>query len=1230
MAKKTAKKPAQAGQSRIARRVIVSARFDAAQTTEDNRRHRANADGLSPNAAITPEVRRKLREYARYEVANNSYAKGIGLTVANDTVGVGPTLQLLIEDKEQAAEVETLVYDWLQEINIAAKLRQIRFARYDTGEAFAVWGTNPKLRSPAKLDCTIFESEQFADPAPTQQTWNEAADGIQYDDFGNPRTYRKLKTHPGSMTWTLTPNDYDDIPAEFVFHYFRADRPGQLRGYPEITPAIEDFADVRKFTKASIAAAETAAEHAVMIESDAPVDPDASEEQEGLGPKTWDLVEIQRRSGVILPAGTRMNQLKAEHPINTYKEFITAKLAEIARCLCVPLHIAAMDASLANMSSSYVVGQIYTKERLLDRADLEQLLDMGLRMFLRELQLMGAIAPLPPNVPHQWNWPSLSHHADPQKVANAADTELSCGMTTFAIEYAKKGLDAAEQLQAQADLLGVPLAEYRKRLMDKLFGPEPAPPPEENPEEEDTDMMKTNQNQNGNGNGSRVRMRATATPNPKDVVVDLRGEATITLDAGEAKGPPKFEMLAYAGGAFRPHTSIPLPHPIVVDLAGMDLTKQSRPALKDHDFKQLVGHTVSIKQDGKQLTASGIISGAGSAAEEVKAAAGNGFVWPVSIGAELQSIEFVKSGQTVHVNGRPAPGPVFIARKSRLREISFLAMAADDDAVATIAAEAAEHGEVMDFATWLKANGFQTEAELNASQLTMLKAAFARSKGIVLEAAEKSIVETMISAVATQKQDTGHKSGDLDSVLNAEREKEKQRKQIVDLTAKALQDYPGQLAIIEALSQQAVQGDWDAKRYELELLRATRPQATGYRRVSSADEGLNDAVIEAALCLTGGITNPEKHFSEQTLDAAAKRWKRGIGLCEAMMIFAKRGSGNGEISVRDTRAFLKAAFTEPASLSIMAAPSTLSLPGILSNVANKFLRLGFDAVESTWRAIASIRSAKDFKEMTSYTLSGDFKYRKVAPGGQLEHAEVGEESYTNQVDTYGRMFAIDRRDIVNDDLSALTQVPRKLGRGAALKFNEVFWTEFLADHTSGGPGSGFFPVNNSLLNYISGATPGTNDSRMNPEGLTRGETQFLNQTDPNGHPLGIMPKILLVPNALNVAASELVRSVELRDTTASTNYPTGNPHAGKFTVVRSSYLSNSAMGGAYSTAFWYLLADPNELSFIEAAFLNGIEVPQVESADADFNQLGIQMRGVHDFGVNKQEYRAALKSKGAA
>jgi len=50
---------------------------------------------------------------------------------------------------------------------------------------------------------------------------------------------------------------------------------------------------------------------------------------------------------------------------------------------------------------------------------------------------------------------------------------------------------------------------------------------------------------------------------------------------------------------------------------------------------------------------------------------------------------------------------------------------------------------------------------------------------------------------------------------------------------------------------------------------------------------------------------------------------------------------------------------------------------------------------------------------------------------------------------------------------------------------------------------------------------------------------------------------------------------------------------------------------------------------MEVCFLDGNESPVVDSADAVFDQLGVQFRGYHDFGVAQAEWRAGVKSAGA-
>ena len=58
----------------------------------------------------------------------------------------------------------------------------------------------------------------------------------------------------------------------------------------------------------------------------------------------------------------------------------------------------------------------------------------------------------------------------------------------------------------------------------------------------------------------------------------------------------------------------------------------------------------------------------------------------------------------------------------------------------------------------------------------------------------------------------------------------------------------------------------------------------------------------------------------------------------------------------------------PADLAPFRAAgfSTVSLPGILSNVANKEILTGYEEQDQTWAEIAAVKSVPDFKTVTSY------------------------------------------------------------------------------------------------------------------------------------------------------------------------------------------------------------------------------------------------------------------------
>ncbi len=413
----------------------------------------------------------------------------------------------------------------------------------------------------------------------------------------------------------------------------------------------------------------------------------------------------------------------------------------------------------------------------------------------------------------------------------------------------------------------------------------------------------------------------------------------------------------------------------------------------------------------------------------------------------------------------------------------------------------------------------------------------------------------------------------------------------------------------DEIEARAIRDGWDETRTELEVIRGTRAR-TPIPHGNSNDAPVNGRVLEAACLLTAKFDNIDEVYDEQTLDRATQRFKGGIGLQELLLEAAWANGYTGR-NFRDSRAVLRYAFGR----SVEAGFSTIDIGGILSNVANKFLLDGFFSVEPTWRNICAVRNVSDFKTVTSYRLIGNEQYEVVPAGGELKHGTLGNETYSNKADTHGLMLAIDRRDIINDDLGAITTVPRKLGRGSGLKINDVFWTTFMAN-------AAFFVAGNN--NYISGA-----NTALTIDGLSAGEVAFLDQVDGSGKPIGVMPAILLVPTALSAIGSQLFKSAELRDNTAAAKYPITNPHQGKFRVEVSRYLANAKFPG-YSAKAWYLLADPNDLPVIEVAFLNGQESPTIETAEADFHVLGVQMRGYHDFGVALQDPRGGVKAKGEA
>ena len=410
--------------------MAVRARYDAAQTTGENRRHWSMADALGPDAAMNASVRRTLRMRSRLECANNCYAAGALLSLANDIVGTGPQLQVRLPDRAAARRIEAAFARWAKAVRLAAKLHTIVKSRVRDGEAFAVKTNNTRLRSAVLLDFKLNEPEMVCSP-PGIPDGPLFVDGIEYDESWNAVKYHILDSHPGEV-FGAQPR-HREFAASQVLHTYREDRPGQSRGIPELTPALSLFALMRQFTLATVRAADQAADYAAVMQTTLPT-------VEAADVYGDEAVEIERGSMAALPEGWELKQLDAKHPTTTYPQFKGEMLDEVGRSMQMPSNIIRGNSSGYNYASGRLDHQSYRRNISVYRADLDRaILDELFFSWVEEAALLPGLIPAGMGdafeLPHEWLWPGF-FHVDPNKEADAQAQRLQNCTTTLAEECA--------------------------------------------------------------------------------------------------------------------------------------------------------------------------------------------------------------------------------------------------------------------------------------------------------------------------------------------------------------------------------------------------------------------------------------------------------------------------------------------------------------------------------------------------------------------------------------------------------------------------------------------------------------------------------------------------------------------------------------------------------------------------------------------------------------------------
>lgn len=682
--------------------------------------------------------------------------------------------------------------------------------------------------------------------------------------------------------------------------------------------------------------------------------------------------------------------------------------------------------------------------------------------------------------------------------------------------------------------------------------------------------------------------------------LEFRADGSLELNAaeGDAKGKvPTFTMRAYTGGAMRPHS---WSTPVVIDLAGeIELRSAKLPILYDHDRAEPIGHTESVKVDASLgVVASGKLSGYGPAFDRVVGMARNGYPWAVSIGGNVLRREFVEAGKSISVNGEDHEGPVVVVRAIELAEISILSIGADKNAAASVAARAAEGANTMKFAEWLSASNIDAST-LSDARTAELKAAFEADPTIAAKAVPTKPAAPKVSDPApVEARSASDEIAENRKLLAAESNR-------VAGIRKLCAEHGGHF--VEA---KAIGDGWTLEATENYILKEQRSTTTaGGPAIHARDGGsLTASGCASAIALAAGTISENDLVAaqgEQVAEPAIKA-RRSINGVQDMLAMAAACCGVS----------LPGGSWKSESM-IRAAFGSHEIADVVGEAVNKTLLGSYMRAAQAFAPLVRRENLPNFKKSTAIDLAADGAWAKLGRGDELPAAKLTDSKHELTPYTYGKTIKLTREDVVDDDLGAFLNVPRLVGRQASNTVSQVVWSTLMANAGS------FFASGNG--NLVTGGT-----SALGVDSLTTARGAFMKLNGPDGLPMNVMPKYLVVPPELEGTARALVTSatIVITGSTAKTS-ASANPNAGTLEVVVAPELSNTAVHANASATQWYLFADPMDVAALRIGYVLGRDAPTVQRRELPFGSLGIGWEAFIDFGAALAQTQGAYRSAGA-
>lgn len=290
---------------------------------------------------------------------------------------------------------------------------------------------------------------------------------------------------------------------------------------------------------------------------------------------------------------------------------------------------------------------------------------------------------------------------------------------------------------------------------------------------------------------------------------------------------------------------------------------------------------------------------------------------------------------------------------------------------------------------------------------------------------------------------------------------------------------------------------------------------------------------------------------------------------------------------------------------------TGDFPLILANVANRELFAGYESAPETWPMWCATGSVSDFKTHSAVRPSEFSDLDEVPEHGEYKFGKITEAREQYYVTPKGKLFALTRQTIINDDLNALSDTPRFFGEAAARKVGDAVYAILTANGNMGDGHALFSATYHSNV----GTAGAINEITMAEMVLLFGVQKNLQGLQNLNIPL----MYIIGPKAIEAKAEVFFGSTHFSTTNEAATRT--NPYAGtKFTRIYEPRLD------AASATCWYGIGPKGKT--VKVFFLNGVQTPYLESRQG-FTVDGVEFKVRIDAGAKAMDWKAMASNDGA-